>query len=258
MIAAVDALHRYPIKGLSAEPLATMALSRDAGLAHDREYALALGTTEFDPGQPEPLDKGFFLMLRKNTALAALSTRFVPETAHLTIRRGGEDVFAADLSTGTGRAATEDFFADYLGEETCGRPRLVRAENHKFTDASVLSPVMMRAVSVVNLASVRALSEATGRDLDPLRFRANIHLDGLAPWQELDWVGRELSIGPVRFRGLARTPRCGAVNVNPVTAERDANLPKAIMQHVGHVDLGIYLEVVEGGTIATADRLTLD
>ncbi|NEU15091.1 MOSC domain-containing protein, partial [Methylobacterium sp. BTF04] len=121
-----------------------------------------------------------------------------------------------------------------------------------------LSPVMMRAISVVNLASVHALAEATGRTLDPLRFRANIHLDRLAPWQELDWVGRELSIGAVRFRGLARTPRCGAVNVNPATAERDTNLPKAIKQHFGHVDLGIYLEVVESGTITRADVLTLD
>lgn len=258
MIAAVDALHRYPIKGLSAEPMTAMELSRLNGLAHDREFALALGTTRFDPDRPEPLDKGFFLMLRANTALAALSTHFVPESGQLTIRRGGEVVVSADLDTESGRAATEEFFVDYLGEETRGRPRLVRAENHKFTDASVLSPVMMRAISVVNLASVRALSEATGQPLDPLRFRANIHLDGLEPWQELDWVGRDVSIGPVRFRGLARTPRCGAVNVNPQTAERDANLPKAIMKHFGHVDLGIYLEVVEGGTIAPGDRLVLD
>ena len=28
------------------------------------------------------------------------------------------------------------------------------------------------------------------------------------------------------------------------------------MKHFGHVDLGIYLEVVEGGTIATADGVT--
>ncbi|CAA2106793.1 hypothetical protein MBUL_03846 [Methylobacterium bullatum] len=254
---AVDALYRYPIKGLSSEALTSLSVTPQDGLAHDREYALALGTTRFDPEKPEPLDKGFFLMLRNNTALAALSTRFDLENHRLTIRRGGEEVFAADLSTEAGRAGTEAFFADYLGEETRGRPRLVRAENHKFTDASVLSPVMMRAISVVNLASVRALSEATGRELDPLRFRANIHLDGLEPWQELDWVGRELSIGPVRLRGLARTPRCGAVNVNPKTAERDANLPKAIMKHFGHVDLGIYLEVLEGGTITTADGVAL-
>ncbi|WP_019903688.1 MOSC domain-containing protein [Methylobacterium sp. 77] len=254
---AVDALYRYPIKGLSAEALTRMSVTPEGGLAHDREYALALGTTPFDPEKPEPLDKGFFLMLRNNTALAALATRLDPATGHLTIRRDGENLFEADLSTEAGRAGTEEFFVDYLGEETRGRPRLVRGENHKFTDASVLSPVMMRAISVVNLASVRALSEATGRDLDPLRFRANIHLDGLEPWQELDWVGREVVIGPVRFRGLARTPRCGAVNVNPTTAERDANLPKAIKQHFGHVDLGIYLEVVEGGTIAPADRLAL-
>lgn len=256
-MAVVSDLFRYPIKGLSPEPLEQMTLSREAGLEHDREYALALGTTAFDPQRPVPLDKGFFLMLRNNTALAALATKLDPDTKQLLIRCGDKIVLKANLATHAGREVTEAFFANYLGAETRGQPKLVQAKNHKFTDASVLSPVMMRAISIVNLASVRALSEATGRELNPLRFRGNIHLEGLAPWQEFDWVGSDVGIGEVRFRGLARTPRCAAVNVNPDTAERDANLPKVIKRHFGHVDLGIYLEVVRGGQVAKGDTLTI-
>ncbi|RYF09202.1 MAG: hypothetical protein EOO77_24375 [Oxalobacteraceae bacterium] len=63
-MAAIADLYRYPVKGLSPEPLTTMALSATEGLPFDRDYALALGTTAFDPGRPEPLDKGYFLMLR--------------------------------------------------------------------------------------------------------------------------------------------------------------------------------------------------
>lgn len=252
-MAAISALYRYPIKGLSPEALATMALSRDHGLAFDRDYALALGTTVFDPQHPEPLDKGYFLMLRNNEALAALTTRLDSQTHHLTIRQRDGTGLTADLSTPEGREAVADFFAAYLGDATRGRPRVVKADGHKFTDASVMSPVMMRAVSAVNLASVRALAEATGREVHPLRFRGNLYLDGLEPWEELGWVGREVRVGAVRFRGLARTPRCGAVNVNPETAERDANLPRAIKQHFGHVDLGIYLEVLADGRVAVDD-----
>lgn len=256
-MAAISELYRYPIKGLSPEPLAAMSLSRAHGLAFDRDYALALGTTAFDPQDPAPLDKGYFLMLRNNAALAALSTHLDPATHRLTIRQGGTECLTADLSRADGRHAAEDFFADYLGAATKGRPRVVRAEGHKFTDASVLSPVMMRAISVINLASVRALEAATGQSLDPLRFRGNIHLDGLAPWEELTWVDREIAIGAVRFRGLARTPRCAAVNVNPATAERDANLPRAIRQHFGHVDLGAYLGVLDDGDLAVGDEVAV-
>jgi uncharacterized protein YcbX len=256
-MAEVTALYRYPVKGLSAEPLPALTLARASGLAFDREYALALGTTEFDPQNPEPLDKGFFLMLRSNEVLAALSTRFDPESGQLTVIRDGEAVLTEDLTSETGREAVEDFFESYVGPAAKGRPRLVRAAGHKFTDGSVISPAFMRAVSLINLASVRALEERTGQPIHPLRFRANIYVDGLEPWAEMDWVDREVTIGSLRLRGLARTPRCAAVDVNPETAARDTNLPKALKRNFGHVDLGIYLEVLADGAIAFGDRMAV-
>ena len=256
-MAEVTALYRYPVKGLSAEPLPALTLARASGLAFDREYALALGTTEFDPQNPEPLDKGFFLMLRSNEVLAALSTRFDPESGQLTVIRDGEAVLTEDLTSETGREAVEDFFEAYVGPAAKGRPRLVRAAGHKFTDGSVISPAFMRAVSLINLASVRALEERTGQPIHPLRFRANIYVDGLEPWAEMDWVDQEVTIGSLRLRGLARTPRCAAVDVNPETAARDTNLPKALKRNFGHVDLGIYLEVLADGAIAVGDRMAV-
>lgn len=254
-MAEVTALFRYPIKGLSAEPLAELTLARNAGLAFDREFALALGTTAFDPQHPEPLDKGFFLMLRSNEVMATLTTRFEPETGRLTVKRDGQTVLTEDVTTEAGREAVEHYFEALVGPAARGRPRLVRAAGHKFTDGSVISPAFMRAVSLINLASIRALEERTGTPIHPLRFRANIYVDGLAPWEELGWVGREVSVGGLRLRGLARTPRCAAIDVNPETAERDTHLPKALKRHFGHVDLGIYLEVLADGTLAVGDRL---
>jgi uncharacterized protein YcbX len=256
MITVTD-LYRYPVKGLSAEPLAALEVSPEHGIPWDREYAVALGTTAFDPARPEPLDKGFFLMLRNNEELAALRTRFDPATTTLSIHRGEAQVLSADLSTEGGRSDVETFMQHYLGPATKGRPRVLQSDNHKFTDASVMSPVMMRAVSVINLASVRALGSALGREIHPLRFRGNIYVTGLEPWDELAWAGKDLTIGGLRFRGLERTPRCGAVNVNPETAERDENLPKALMRNFGHTDLGVYLQALDDGTVRSGDQVVL-
>jgi uncharacterized protein YcbX len=256
-MATISNLYRYPIKGLSPEPLTEISVTHGQGLPFDRTFALALGTTRFDPEAPEPLDKGYFLMLRKNEQLAALATRLDPETGTLTIRHRGELVLEAAVNSAAGRAAIEDFMAAYLGEATEGRPRLVSAAGHKFTDVSVISPVMMKAISVINLASVRDLEAATGTPVHPLRFRANIYLDGVPAWAELDWIGREVEIGGTRFRAALRTRRCAAVDVNPETAARDTNLPKAIMQHVGHTDLGIYLEVLSDGVCSVGDAVTV-
>jgi uncharacterized protein len=248
-------LYRYPIKGLSPESLASATLTRANGLPFDREYALALGTTQFDEDNPVPLDKGYFLMLRSNEQLAALSTRFDIPSNELQIEDQTGRVVRGNLTQGDGRRMIENFFLDYLGVATKGQPKVVQASGHKFTDASVMSPALMRAVSVINLASLEALATAIRTQIDPLRFRGNVYIAGLEPWEELSWVDREVTIGSVRLRGLARTPRCAAVNVNPDTAQRDMNLPKAIMQHFGHTDLGAYLEVLDDGEVSVGDML---
>ncbi|WP_207461999.1 MOSC domain-containing protein [Azospirillum sp. SYSU D00513] len=254
-MAVVTHLYRYPIKGLSPEPLTGMELNSRDGLPFDREFALALGTTLFSAEAPEPLDKGFFLMLRRNEELAALTTALDPRTSVLSVRLKGELLLEADIASDGGRAEVEEFFARYVGEAARGRPRLVSAKGHKFTDASVISPVMMRAVSLINLETVRAVEARLGRPVNALRFRGNIHVDGVPAWREMDWLDREIRIGPVTFRGRMRTPRCGAVNVNPDTAERDANLPKDLLRNFGHADLGIYLEVVTDGRLQIGDAV---
>ncbi|WP_246725008.1 MOSC domain-containing protein [Beijerinckia sp. L45] len=252
-------LFHYPIKGLSPQQDTFLAVTAENGLVGpDRRFALALGTTEFDADHPEPLDKGYFLMLRRNESLAALKTVFDGDTGALTIVKPDGATFAANLEEPAGRVAVEDFFADYLGDACKGRPKLVEAAGHKFTDVSVVSPAMMRAVSVINLASVRDLEARFGRPVHPLRFRANIYLDGLAPWEELTWVGRDVTIGSARFRCVLRTKRCAAIDVDPETGLRDTALPKAIFANYGHPDCGVYFEVSGDGTIEVGDDVICD
>ena len=254
---AEAALYRYPIKGLSPQPEPALAFVAGEGLPADRRYALALGDTLFDPLAPEPLDKGFFLMLRRDESLAALRTTLDAATGRLVIAEPGGAIVDADLSVPEDREEVERFFERYIGEACRGRPRLVEAAGHKFTDVSVISPAMMRAVSVVNSASVRDLAGHCGRPLDPLRFRANIYLDDAAPWAEFDWVGRDIAIGEARFRGALRTRRCAAVDVDPTTGARDTSIPRTLMRTYGHPDCGIYLEVLEGGSVRPGDAVRL-
>ena len=254
----IAALHRYPVKGLSAEPLPFMDLTAAHGLAHDRAYALALGTTRFDAAHPAALDKGHFLMLRANESLAGLRTRLDPATLVLELARDGAGPRRFDLSTPAGRGAAEAFFTGFAGPAARGGIRLVTAPGHRFTDVGGASPAMMRAVSAINLATVRALEAATASAIHPLRFRANIHLDGIEAGAELGWVGREVRLGGLRLRGAKRTRRCAAIDVNPITAERDAQLTKAIVRAFGHPDLGIYLEVIEDGRIGVGDAADVE
>jgi uncharacterized protein YcbX len=105
-------------------------------------------------------------------------------------------------------------------------------------------------VHIVNLASVRELSRVAGREVDPLRFRANVYLDGLAPWAEFGWLDKAIEIGPARLDVFARTTRCEATSVDPATGTRDMAVPAELARTWGHQDFGVYAKVAAGGLVA--------
>src|SRR5271155_4299899 len=85
----IAAIYRYPVKGLSPEPLPRVALMPGECLPQDRRFAIALATTLFDRERPEWLPKTHFVMLMRDEKLAQLNTRFAAETGELTIEHKG-------------------------------------------------------------------------------------------------------------------------------------------------------------------------
>lgn len=253
MTATVTHLSRYPIKGMSPEALRSVDLNPGQGFPGDRAFALALPGTTFDEADPRPLPKFMFLMLARQEALARLVTRYDAESGVLSIKDGTSEL-SEDIHTPNGRAAVENFFSRFLPDPQPGaQPRLVAAAGHSFTDVGVHSSELMHAVSVINLESVRDFERKLAKPVDPRRFRANILVEGLPPWVELDWLERELEIGSVRFRGARLTRRCPATEVNPDTAVRDIELPRELMRLYGHIHLGIYLYVLSAGALSVGD-----
>lgn len=245
----IASIYRYPVKGLSPEPLQRVRLTAGAGLPQDRRFALAHGSTRFDPAAPEWMPKTNFLMLMRNERLARLKTHFDEATGVLTIQRDGKTVASGNLQEVGGRTVIEQFFAAYMDGEARGTPKLVEAPGHMFSD------VARKVVSIIGLASVRDLERVVRAPVDPRRFRANVYIEGGRPWEEFDWVDRELRLGGVRLRVVKRIQRCAATNVDPGTGERDLNIPLSLQQGFQHVDTGIYAEVLDGGTIAVGDEV---
>jgi uncharacterized protein YcbX len=250
MPATIARIQRFPVKGLSPEVLDRVDVTPGEMLPLDRAFALALGSTAFDPAEPRWMAKTYFLMLMRDEKLAALETRFDDATLTLTVSRGGRQVARGKLDEPMGRAVIEQFFAAYMGEVARGQPKLVAAPGHNFSDVNA------KVVSIINLASVKDLERVTGQPVDPLRFRGNIHVEGLPAWAEFGWVDKEFSIGAVKLSVMKRIQRCAATAVNPATAQRDINVVQSLMRGYGHADMGIYARVLNAGTIATGDALT--
>lgn len=256
-MARLEGIRRFPIKGLSSEDLDEIDLVAGSGIPNDREYALALANTEFDESNPRPLPKTKFAVLARFGQLAALQSRLDFRTSTLSLLRDGSLVASGNIETKSGRDTIERALHDFVGVELGGQPRIVKGNGHRFTDISVHSPLFMEAISVINLATVRAFEEKLGKPVDPRRFRGNLLIDGIAPWSEFDLLDQPFRIGDIIVRGVRRTKRCPATEVNPDTAERDIRVPLELLERYGHGDLGIYVTVMEGGLLRVGDRLEL-
>jgi uncharacterized protein YcbX len=248
----VHSIYRYPIKGLSPEPLTHTLLAVRETLPADRLYAIENGPSGFDPAAPRYQPKQRYLMLMRNERLARLRTHFDDASHTLAIRFEGEEAARADLRTPEGRTAVEQFFARYCADELRGPPRVLRAPGFSFSD------VASKVVSIINLASLSAIEDVLGVPVHPLRFRANLYVTGWPAWREFDLLGQELAVGPsARLKIVKRIVRCAATNVDPDTGMRDLSIPHTLMQSFGHGDCGVYGEVLSGGTIAAGDAISL-
>jgi hypothetical protein len=157
-MATIARIYRYPVKGLSAEPLQRVALAAGEGLPLDRKFALARAGTAFDPEDPKWLPKSRFLMLMRDERLAELRVAYDDRRGRLTVDDDGRREVDADIRSAAGLDALERFFEGLMGGGQ-GRPRLVSGPGHMFTD----NPT--KYASLINLATRRGPS--SGRSLGP-------------------------------------------------------------------------------------------
>ncbi len=247
---AITAIYRYPVKGLSPQPLDRTRLSIGQTILADRLYAIENGPSGFDPAAPAYFPKLRFLMLMRNERLAALRTDYDEGNHILTIQWEGREAARGDLRSKEGRLVIEAFFRRFMPKELYGPPKVLFGESHSFSD------VAKKVVSIINLASVAAVENAAGAPVCPLRFRGNLYVTGWPAWHEFNLLGGVLSVGKsARLKVVKRIVRCAATDVDPDTGIRDLSIPRTLMENFDHTDCGIYAEVTTAGDVAVGDTI---
>lgn len=259
--ARIAALYRHPVKGFTPEPLEAVVLEAGGWFPGDRMWAMENGPTGFDPEAPEHLPKTRFTVLMRQAEVAKVHTRWEETANTLSVSAEDDPGFTVRMDDAADRARFADWLAVRLGDEAKGPLKLIDSgPRHRFMDS------MRGKVSVLNLASVRDLEEKLGRPVDPLRFRANVWVEGWAPWVE-NAMGRDpggggtddgaaLTIGDVTLRGDKPITRCAATEVDPATGERDLPVVKSLFDLYGHVLTGLYCSIETGGRISRGDLIT--
>ena len=243
MTGAVAQIWRHPIKAHGREALDRVTLSAGQTMPWDRTWAVTHQNAKTDGTAWAPCAN--FSIGSRAPLLQAISATLDEATGTLCLTHPDRPDLRFNPDTEQHR------FLEWVGplmpQERAASTGIVRVPGRGMTDTDFPS------ISLINMASHRAFGQRLGLDLSPLRWRGNLLIDGLAPWEDLEWIGKRLRIGEAELRVRERIGRCLATAANPQTGIRDVDTLKALRDGCGHTDFGLYAEVVVSGDIKVGD-----
>lgn len=231
-VGSVVGLWRYPVKSMGAEALSAVDVSWH-GFAGDRRWAFVRGDVP---------TSGFpWFTLRERADMNQYRPSFVePE-------RPDKSATMVRTPSGTVVDVTDPALGAALG------PGGLRAIKH---DRGIFDTFPL---SLITTQSIARLGNVIGDSLDVQRFRPNILVQASdeLPFVEDSWVGCVLRIGGLRMRVDKRDGRCAVITIDPVTAERNAAILRAVAQDRQGC-LGVYGSTMEPGRVALNDRVFVE
>src|SRR5216684_5475109 len=223
-MATVAEVWRYPVKSMAGERLDSCQVA-ETGLEGDRRWALVDGS---------PNRAGKPLTIREEDRLMTYRARLAGGAVEV-VAPGGE-AFGMDES-----------LVSRLAAQTSRPLTLRELEGANFDDSPIL---------VVNLATVAAFGDEAGMDVDHRRFRANLYVTGLAPEEELAWIGRRVAIGEAELEVVSRCERCVVITKDPDTRVATPELLRVLTQ-TQETCMGVYCRVTRPGRVAAGDHVDL-
>lgn len=240
-------IFRHPVKSLGEEALQSVRLETGRPMPYDRVWAIAHGINDWSEAAPRWATPGNFVNQTHVPKLAQIEACFNEGTGSLTLRHPDRPFLRIQPGTDAGDAALTEWIAPLADLARPGPYRVCEAPGVAFTDFEEAH------ISIASTRTRALLEQVCGQAFDPIRFRMNLWIDGMDPWSEFDMVGREIEVGAVRFQVIGRCQRCNATNASPETGERDAKIPSILRRRYGHMDFGVYAQVLSGGEIKLGD-----
>jgi uncharacterized protein len=258
----VVALYRYPVKGFTPEIRDALTILPEGRVAGDRALGFRFANCTAPDGAWTR--KYEFVALVNTPGLARLTLRFDHDARRLRISHDGA-VLADDAIDGEGRTRIAEAVARFACTLDVNP---LSAHPERLPLRLVGDGVTPRyqdneagQITLHSRASLASVATAVGDPaLNEIRFRSNIVIDGVDPWEEQSWVGRKLRIGNVHFDVVRPKVRCLATHANPETGNRDLPILQTLKNVFAQEEPTFAVALMtsgEGGSIHVGDELNL-
>ncbi len=230
-------LFQHPVKGARGTSLSKLHIRKGVGVVGDRTMAIL---------KPDKEDSDPLSWSPKRDFLTCFNTPAMAIT---------------DIDPVLLAALDQDHIRRIRWEMSLEESSAIKIK--KGTDSFNLCDVE-GTVSFLNVASVYALEthmRRAPRTLNPVRFRMNVHLTGLAAFEELALVGREISFGDCHFKVTAPCTRCKAIEASPDTGRYESGIIRALVElmkpHRYSAVMGILATPLNDGVLDSRDTMKI-
>lgn len=239
---------RYPIKAVGREAVNSANLEANQTLEWDRVWAIAHETSKLaDINSSDWAQCMNFIRGASSPELMTVSATVDENEQTVTLRHRDRPDLTIDPDNGS--SALIEWVRPLVPSHRASPSHVVRSTERGMTDSR--HPTL----SLIGQASRKDLSKRTGKNLAMERFRANLWVDDIEPWQEFEWIGKNIRIGDAVLNITKPIERCTATMVNPENAEIDAATLDVLKTQLGHKNLGVQARVIQSGAIHIDDTI---
>lgn len=202
-MASVREIRLYPVKGLDPVVVEAAQVLSSGALEWDRRFALEDARGRFVNGK----NRAEIYRIRARFDLVRGEVSL--DGATFSLLRQGDEIAA--------------WFSERQGDRVEWREDTATG----FPDDTVSpGPTLVSEASIESVAAWFGMEAAEAR----LRFRANIEIAGLEPFEEDRWYGREIRMGEVGWQAINPCARCVVPSCNPFTGAQDPGFQKRFME----------------------------
>ena len=261
MSASISSINYCPVKSVSIQSIDKCDIKKKIGIVGDRIFAFAKDLEVdkallFEKSPEERKGKWNKVLTLKNSPVLN-KYNFLLNDEKLTLILKDKEILTIGINQLNERQALVKKIIDL--EDSLKQPIvLMNNKEHRFFDTSISKKVdFVNSVSLLNIQSINQFQQKIDKKIEISRFRGNICIDGIKPWEEQEWIGKIIKINNISFKVEKKIPRCDAINLKPQTDDNSLNLLKALKKTYNHFDMGIYLTALDDGKVNIGNSVIL-